>query len=383
MHREPSILILTASYGEGHVQAARALHQQFVSQGYKHVEVVDLIKNAYPVIHSIASKIYLRSPNSARLGLDYYGWGYAATKNSDADATWKKYLDEIGKKELVRTIRKCRPDVIINTFPFAAASAIGKRFDIPVYTVVTDYVMHSLWMHPDTSHYFVASDQLKHECVTHAVKPDHVTVSGIPVRKAFEQLQTAVTDNQYAKLFSQNKDILLIVAGSYGVLGKISSMVRGLIGQGQMEIVVVCGRNEKLKRKLSAQFASQPTVHIFGFVENIHELMSIASCIVTKAGGITLTESLLTKLPILIFKPFAGQESGNAHFFQANGAALIAHSPKELQHQIINLLSDRDRLLYMKQAMGKMNHGSAAQTIVDRIAGFGFTRWNKIQSSGS
>ena len=52
------------------------------------------------------------------------------------------------------------------------------------------------------------------------------------------------------------------------------------------------------------------------FVEDIHELYKIACCMITKPGGITLTEALSVQLPLIIIKPVPGQEKENARYFE-------------------------------------------------------------------
>jgi processive 1,2-diacylglycerol beta-glucosyltransferase len=359
----PRIMILTASYGEGHIQASKALKQRLVSQGMNDVQIIDLMKEAHPLLNSISTKLYLKSAVTSPYGLDYYGWSYYVTRDMKTDGSISKYFNYLGKKKLKEIIEKARPDVIISTFPFGAAAQIGRELSILTSTVMTDYALHARWTHPDTDRYYVATEELKAEMVNKGFAlTEQIEVTGIPIRPAFHEL--SMTNNGLLPQWNPAKKLVLISAGSNGVLHRIEDLTERLQRNGNCEVAIVCGRNRKMELKLRLLFADKPGIHVFGFVEQIHELMAMSSCIVTKAGGITLSEALALKLPVFIFKPFAGQEKENALYFAKQGIAHIAYSGQELEEQLDRFLSDPAAAQVMKKRMSALHKGEATERIV-------------------
>lgn len=366
MKQSPRMMILTAGYGDGHLQASRALKQSFIDQGVKEVTIIDLMKEAHPLLNTITTKLYVTSTTTSKYGLDYYGWSYYITRDTKHDSSWNKYMNFLGKKKLKEIIRQVRPDAVINAFPFGAAQEIGREMGIPTFTVVTDYALHSRWLHKDTDKYYVATAELEKEILSKGITPEQIEVSGIPIRSAFYNINSHAASSLHKEL-NPGKKIVLISAGSYGVLSKIDEMAESLLAQCDCQLAIVCGRNRKLQDKLNTVFARNTKVHIFGFVEHIHELMAISSCIVTKAGGLTLSEALTLQLPVFIFKPFAGQEKENALYFENKGIAQISHSTKELEEQIVRFLSDGSAALAMKRRMTALRRWEASDYIVRNI----------------
>jgi processive 1,2-diacylglycerol beta-glucosyltransferase len=364
MTQSRRLIILTASYGDGHLQAARSLKQSFLKHGIHDVKIIDLMKEAHPVLNTITTSLYVKSTHASQYGLDYYGWSYYITRDTKPDSTLNKYFNYLGKKKLKAIIDRERPDAMINTFPFGAAPEIGRFLEIPTFTVVTDFALHSRWIHPNTDKYYVATDELRAEMISKGFAPEQIEVSGIPVRQAFYEVSSA--NHAFRHKLNSGKKNVLISAGSYGVLKNIDDMVNSLM-KADCQIMVVCGRNWKLEQRLKKLYAGNSNVHIFGYVENIHELMALSSCIVTKAGGLTLSEALTLNLPIFIFKPFGGQEKENALYLSQKGVAIISRSTDELEAQILQFLADESVSRDIKRRMASFQKEAAADFIAKDV----------------
>ncbi|MFC0215134.1 glycosyltransferase [Paenibacillus chartarius] len=362
----PHVMILTASYGDGHLQVSNALKQRLAQYGIKNVQIVDLMKEAHPLLNSISTKLYLKSTVTSQYGLDYYGWSYYVTRDTRTDGSIGKYFNYLGKRKLKALIEQTRPDVIISTFPFGAAADIGRELGIPACVVITDYALHMRWTHPDTDRYYVATEELKTELLLkRAATAERVKVTGIPIRPAF--LEASASGCRYLPGWNPSKRLVLISAGSYGVLHHIEELADRLRHQDHCDVAIVCGRNQKMENKLKQLFAGNEGVHVFGYVEHIHELMALSTCIVTKAGGITLSEALALKLPVFIYKPFAGQEKENAKYFAEMGMAHVAANIHELEEQLHRFLSDSAVAYGMKSRMAAVHKGDAADLIVKDV----------------
>lgn len=361
----PGILILTASYGDGHVQAARSLKLAFERQGIDQVHIMDLMKEAHPLINKITTTLYIKSMLTSQFGFDYYGWSYYITRNAQPDTGWGRYVNNLGRKKLKETIDQMRPRAIVSTFPFGAVPELCRQSGIPLFTVVTDYTLHARWIHQGVYKYYVATEELKERLMSKGFSQDRVTASGIPIRKAFDETENlGAGQNPFLNRMDSQRKTILILAGSYGVLGNVDEMIHTLQRINRSQVAVVCGRNRKLEQKLRMKYEHEPHVHIYGFVENIHNLMAISSCIVTKAGGLTLSEALTLKVPIFIFKPFAGQEKENAAFLSGKGAALVSRNIGELVFQMERFLSEDAYGEHMRKQMALLQKKSAADFIV-------------------
>ncbi|SDN68431.1 processive 1,2-diacylglycerol beta-glucosyltransferase [Paenibacillus sp. yr247] len=360
MTQLPRILLLTASYGAGHLLASYAIKEHCLRNGLANVQIIDLMKEAHPLLNKISTAVYMGSFHAARFGINYYGWSYYMTqKTSSHSSSVLAGLNRLGSKQLLKIISKEQPDAIINTFPYGAAPAVGRSLGIPTFTIITDYFMHARWLHPANNKYYVATDDLMRDMIASGVSENLIEVTGIPIRDAFEK-HTYKNENK-------RKKMILLIAGSHSEHYLTAEMIRKLRALEECHIMVVCGRNTKLEQFLNSQFHSSSQITIFGFVEQINELMASASCIISKAGGLTLTESLALKIPIFIYRPFAGQEKDNATYFSKKGVAAVSYHMNELVNQIHHYVSNDAYASQVKSKMDILHRTKAADRIVKDV----------------
>jgi len=157
------------------------------------------------------------------------------------------------------------------------------------------------------------------------------------------------------------------MSGAYGGLHKIRQICQSLLMMPDSEIAVVCGKDKTMERILKNHFCGCKPVHIFGFVEDIHELMNLSCCIVTKAGGITLSEAVAAQLPIVIFRPVPGQERDNALYFAKKKAAIVINQTGEIPGQISDILFSEHHLSQMKPSVRSLQKHRATETVVADI----------------
>ncbi|KRE57389.1 MGDG synthase family glycosyltransferase [Paenibacillus sp. Soil750] len=359
MNANPRVLILTASYGNGHLQASKALYQQFIEQGIEHVKIVNLMKEGHPFINLITTTLINTSVRSSRFGLDYYGWCYYLTRETKQTALFQKSMTYLGQKKLKELIQQEQPDVVVNTFPFGAAPEVCSSMGIPNFTVLTDYALHASWLHPNVDKYYVATEELKQQIVFHGVNRERVGVSGIPIRQEFAM--------ESSKARGRKGNLILIMATDNSVNGYMEDMISALAMFAQFRLVVICGHNEKLRQRLLEIFATNPSIRILGYVDNVHEWMSQAACIITKAGGLTITEAIVLRLPLFIYKPHAGQEKENALYLSSRGMASISNSLEELVSNMDYLFRRPSLYEDVRKRMSDMQRSQAAAHIVSDI----------------
>jgi processive 1,2-diacylglycerol beta-glucosyltransferase len=365
MNTNPCIVILTATYGDGHLQAANTLKQTLQMKGIDKVLIVDLMKEAHPLLNRISTKLYANSAQYSQLGLDYYGWSYYMTRGTKPGAKWNRYFDSLGKATLREVLERERPIAVISTFPYGTVPELCKRMGIPSFTVITDFTFHARWLHQDVDKYYVAVPDLKEELVFHGFPRGRIEVSGIPIRKPFEDYECRGGVSTSCSI-DKRRSTILILAGAF-IEKTLNDMIRSLQQLEYGTLVIVCGRNEKLERKLKLKYSGQCDVVIHGYMENIHETMSTASCIVTKAGGLTLSETVALKKPLFIFKPFAGQEYENAKYLARKRVALVSFTGAELELQIRRFLSDEAAVVDQISAMSALKQQRSADFIAHDI----------------
>lgn len=360
------LLVLSASYGEGHQQAANAVRDVLNNQSPDtQVEIIDFMKSVHPVLDSVVKYCYLKS---VRFAPALYGWFYYGTSQIPPSSLIQRQLNSLGIENLADTLSEYQPDVVLATFPTPAGvvSYLKQqgRTNVPLATVITDHAIHSQWIHPLTDMYFVGSEHVRKGLIARGIDSRTIRITGIPVRPSFlESLDKDALRTKYG--VSKDVPTVLVMGGAYGVMGDLLQICEELFQYPYpVQVIVVTGRNLRLKAQLdnAVKRATRP-VSVFGFVSEVHELMSISDLVLTKAGGLTISEALAMQLPMLLYRPIPGQEVQNADFLVNQGVAVLAHSRREVSLQLLELLvNDPHRLVAMReQAHGVRKLRSATE----------------------
>lgn len=366
------LLILSASYGEGHQQAALAVRDALMEENPDlDLQIVDYLEMVHPMLNSVARYCYMKS---VRFAPALYGLFYKGTSRIAPSSLIQRRLNHLGYEDLAEYLSAYKPDVILSTFPTPAGvvSMLKEQglIDIPAATVITDHAIHSQWIHHYTDHYFVGSEHVKRGLMIRGVDERRISVTGIPVRPAF--LAANNRAEVRAKLgLEDDYPTLLIMGGAYGVLGDIVQICEELFqSDRRAQLIVVCGRNEKLRQTIEqlSKDAKNP-VWVFGFTREVHELMAVSDLIVTKAGGLTISEALAMELPMLLYRPIPGQETQNATFLVKSRVAVLARTRRQVLGHIDRLLrDDGTRLRRMRVNTNTIRKVTAARDIARKLA---------------
>jgi processive 1,2-diacylglycerol beta-glucosyltransferase len=371
LSRLSKLLVLSASYGEGHQQAANAVRDALAATSPEtEVEILDYMRYVHPVLDSVAKYCYMKSVKFAPA---LYGWFYKGTSQIPPSSLIQRQLNSLGIEELASTLLRYQPDVVLSTFPTPAGvvSYLKQkgRTNVPLATIITDHAIHSQWIHPLTDMYFVGSNHVRKGLVARGTDSDNIQVTGIPIRPAFlQEFDKAALQAKYD--IDPSIPTVLLMGGAYGVMGDITQICEELFQYPHpIQVFVVTGRNERLKAQLDPILRGPNSrVFIFGFVKEIYELMTISDLMLTKAGGLTISEALALQLPMLLYRPIPGQEVQNAKFLVHAGVAVLARNRKQVSEQLYNLLVDqplkRDR---MKQKALSVRKLYAAEEIANGL----------------
>ncbi|MFD0672501.1 glycosyltransferase [Cohnella sp. GCM10027633] len=369
MNRRMKLLIVYARFGDGHLQAAAALRDSFTRLGLADAQTVDLLAQSHPLLNEVSKFVYRQSYT---LFPRVYGWVYESTKHMKSDSSFAHWLHSFGKTALRKLVLREQPDAVIHTFPSLALPAIYSRVGrrVPMFNVVTDFDLHMRWVHPQVDKYYVATDDLRLQLAGLGIDDRRIAATGIPLRPSFADMEDMPERAAIARQFGIPNDKLtvLVMGGAYGNAADLRTLCEKLSERPDVHTVVVCGRNRAIRADLHRRMAARANVAVLGYVDRIDVLMRLATCIVTKPGGLTTSEAIEAGLPIFLYRPVPGQERNNARYLQRRGAAVVCRSTGELIREISRLLEDPRRLAAMRQALDLLRKGRAADRIALDIA---------------
>lgn len=345
-YSESDILILTANYGSGHRQVARALAESLhKSRPGLEFTILDYSAFLDPFIQRLTRAGYYHSIRHFPIGYHLY---YQATDTLDPDSFWQRRLNHAGLAKFTRALSEIRPKVVVATFPLAAGVLSHLRktgvLSVPVITVITDYVVHNQWIHPFTDHYIVASDEVADGLRQRGVPLSKIVASGIPVLPAYAKPWTPNEARRRLGLDPERKT-LLFMGGGDGIFG-LNPL--NLLKDDGHQGIILTGRNKELYEQLSYVRESSPSWRVLGELDDAMLPMCAADLLVTKAGGVTVSEALALGLPMILVHPLPGQEVANARYLRRHRAALVSRDPKRTEAHIHHLL-DNDAF---RHAMG-------------------------------
>lgn len=279
----------------------------------------------------------------------------------------KDFVHKMNTPKFTRLFRTFTPDVVICTqaFPCGMVADYKKTCDpnIKLIAVMTDYVPHSYWIYDTVDFYITPSEEVSQRLVLKGVPPEKVRALGIPFDPKFN---VAVDKTKvYHKLgLSPDLKTVLIMGGGQG-LGPIKTIVKSLEkAKCDFQEIIVTGINKKLYKSLKKKVKKyKKKIHLLRYVDYVNELMSVSQVIVTKPGGITTSEALSKRLPMLILRPIPGQEENNTVYLTGKNAAIRLSAPEEITGLIDDLFTDEHKLKTMADAAGALAKPNAALDI--------------------
>ena len=356
------ILILSATFGDGHKQVAKAISEA-VNQYASDFEpiTIDAMLWLHPYLYPVSNYFYKKV---IKMFPNIYGYLYQKTKIRSPFSDKLDVLFSSGMYTMLDIIKRTNAKVVVSTYPFAA-SMISKLkenrlIDIPTVTIITDYTNHSSWIHPFTDQYIVGSEKVKASLIAAGVERGKINCTGIPIMQKFTHTQPR---EQLALKYElkPNQFTILVMGGGDGFIGKGIDTFKAFEKLDvSIQLIIVCGRNKKLRKLLSEELCnSKHKLLILGYCENVNELMAISDLLISKPGGVTITEAMAMELPLLIYKPLPGQEEENADYLMNLGLAMLCENEndviKKVQQTMNNsfqlaLIKHRTKMFYLKNS---------------------------------
>jgi len=321
----PKVMIFSASTGHGHNQAADCLKKELEASGYS-VRIVEPLKKEESWIMEalIDDGYHILATRLPKM----YGKLYKITYNEFLNKNVKRILNRTMDNVIEQLIQEYKPDLLITTHPLHVSvvsylKASG-RLNLPFISLVTDYMAHQFYVNSFVDAYIVGSPYTKDTLTEKGVPENKIHIFGIPVREEFRQPRLI-----------RNNDVftLLIMGGSMGIPYIRKCLKTLMENRHHLRVLVVCGSNRKLWTDLAKKYAGTfngKDVVIYGFTSNIHDLMDQSDVIITKPGGLTVSEAINKNIPIIIPFFIPGQEEENTEILVKSGVAVRTSKISEL-----------------------------------------------------
>ncbi len=362
--KRKKIVILTLPVGGGHLTAAKIVDEALrdKAKGAVIVKTIDIMDEWIPGSPKFFAKSYeqsVKNLNSAPYKLSY-DFANAQPKLVDElfGLFFNRLADRIFKREM--------PDLVVSTFPivsYLSHKSLQKsgQTDVPIVSVITDAgAVHRLWLMGVEDTVITATKDTIDYAVSQGVPREKLHYFGFPVLKHFSRLPSRVLARE--KLGLENKPTVVITSGGLGMNPKkmvkiVEELARRKV---TFQVEVICGKNENLYDELSKIDTTGLAIHLHKFVTNMPLLLAASDVVCSKAGWLTVSETIAARRPMILFNIIPGQEEPNASYVVKNGYGEVITDPVYLVDRLEGLLCHEQLLKGYDAAFKKRLSGRTA-----------------------
>ena len=334
--KPPHVLFLFSDTGGGHRSAAEAIIEA-INLDFRNrisTEMVDFFKAYAPPPFDLASDLY---PPMARVP-DVWKFGYKLSDDPQRTRIFYNVMWPYIRRATYRLLNDHPHNLLVTVHPVPVfpVSRAMKSGVPPFFTVVTDMVStHTWWFNQRSDLIFVPTEIARQRGLVYGLKPDQIRVVGLPVAQRFCQPLESSQSFRGRMGWPQELPVILLSGGGDG-MGPLAKTAQAISDAHlNAALVIVTGRNHKLKAQLEAEDWSLPTF-IYGFTHEMPNFMRSADILLTKAGPGTISEAFISGLPMILYSRMPGQEDGNVSYVVNQGAGVWAPEP----NRIIEILRD-------------------------------------------
>lgn len=368
-------MVVYAYAGIGHKKAADAVAGALSKSSGTEVINIDVLGHTNAIFKFLYPRIYLFLITRASL---LWGFFYYLLDLRFIDifmAPLRRVFHRVHAKRFIRYLIRENPDAVVCThfLPAEVISYLKRRgiFKGRLITIITDFMPHSFWMARGSDYFVAAIERTKKDLVRRGIEEARIKVFGIPCEAKFAI--SSPKENVMNKLALEKGFFnLLIMGGGFGtgpvkdIIASLSTMESDV--RDGLQLIVICGKNKKLLEELNhLKPGAGVKLAIFGFMDNINEFMDISDCIITKSGGLTVSEALSKSLPMIIIDPIPGQETRNCRILSGYGTAVCARNAKEITGYVRDFIALPDKMIGMKARINLLSFPNAADEIADFI----------------
>lgn len=347
------IIIAYASAGAGHFRSAEALYN-YLQENCRDLEVilVDVLDSSSHLLSYAYRNGYSFLVRNLSFLWAFLFWLTDFLPLKQLSAKTAQISNSINCRAFMSLLLNKNPDWVISThfLPSQIASDLkqSKKINSKLMTIITDFGVHSFWLTGAADLYVVASGYTLDVLVNAGIEENKIKEFGIPVHPKFLQRYERLGLCQKFNI-RENKFTVLLMTGSFG-LGPLEQIVRAI--NNEVQVLVVCAKNKKLHRRLAKK--NYPNVFVFGFIDNPQELMAVSDVIVTKPGGLTISELFCMNLVPVFISAIPGQEESNILALQRYGLGLSPKGITAIKEAILDLKSHPEKLMHLKEEINKI-----------------------------
>lgn len=364
------VLITYATYGSGHKTVANYIYDYLQKHSNYEIKIIDLMD--YENIIGLISKKAFEQNFKHRTSSTIFSIIYELFDFKTMTLPYKSVTKSVFKnKKLQEEIVSFNPNLLISTH-FFGNIILGmlnrkKLTHTKIISIITDYKSHEMWIKDEKSidALIVSNDIVKNDLISKGISENKIYSYGIPISEAFASISSPLKIKEKYHVNNGKKTFLFFAGGSMGSSFSYKYFKRLLEEEYDINIIYVCGKNEKLKNKAEKLVSKNnyQYVHPIGFSNEVNNLLNICDVVITKPGGLSITESLELKKPMLLIPGNGGNENYNARFVCKNGYGINCRSPKKLAKTVGKLLKRKHIILNMKRKLTAYSDNSSIEKI--------------------
>ena len=360
------ILILTASFGDGHNAAARNLRDaiEIVTDDAK-VEVLDLFESTYGTLNSLLKQAY---QGLVRYAPTIWSGVFSVLDNP---ALFRRQMDTMGKlrESLAAMLRDTEPDVVVSTYPVYAhliQDIFREHAERPFrfVTVVTDSIsVCSAWYRAPSDMFVVANEPTANVMAEAGVPKHRINALGFPVSPVFAQEQPALLGAPHR---GDRRKVLYVINTGKAKAGK---SIERLLKIADLDLTITVGRDASLKAKLSERLHDYgDRVHVYGWTNQMPRLLMSHHLLIGKAGGAMVQEAIAARCPMVVNQVIPGQEEGNARLIKTLDVGAVAEKGKEVRDIVEEVFAHKSRQWQQwRDNLEKISQPGAALRIAELV----------------
>ncbi len=377
------VLFLISDTGGGHRSASNALTAALdeITTGPQgeSVEFEHRIEDVAAHCTFPLSKLGPAYSAALRFAPPIYGALYHATNGRRRHKMVVRFCEPLYRTRLRDLFLSYRPDVIVSVHPLLNHAALRARADaglrVPIITVITDLGrVHESWLMPEADAIVVPAQEVYARARERGVPAERLHLLGHPVHPKFEDVTATKLELRKRLGLPIEGTIALLMAGGEGGGKLLPTTLAIAKSKLPLHMVVVTGRNDALRTKLTELAPTMPTnMTVLGYSNDVPSLMRAADILVTKAGPGTLAEASIAEVPVVVYDFIPGQERGNLEYVRTNGIGVVALTTADVVRSVRRIVSSLERLQAMRTAQGTVAPRGSSRRIAELIANVGLT----------
>lgn len=370
-----NILLFYASYGSGHLSAATAI-EQYIRENYPDAKTlkIDCVEYINKSINKISTSAYksiiLKTPV-------LWGQVYKLLKN-DTILDITQFSNRFMAKKIFTLFEDFEPDLVISCHPLGGQITSflksHKKTNCKLATVMTDFASHKQWLigKDYTDYFFVSNIEMKTSLISEGIYPNKIYVSGIPISPNFYKNYNKENIYKSLNIEKNKKNIIFFGGGSLGLSSSsnIQAILTSLLQatDESHQIIIISGKNQKLYNDFQKTINNtyhKSQIRLIDFTTELPELLPITSFVITKPGGLTITECISTNVPIILINPIPGQEKENAQYIADNKMGIWIKNNKPTSEYFQEIFNDTKLIEEIKENQKKYSHINSTKNICD------------------